>query len=49
MYREELQALFDKQLDKLFKLIDNQLDHLKENFPHEEVVSLQQPCFEVAY
>lgn len=38
--REDLQALFDKQIAKLFKLIDTQLASLFQKFPAEQVAHL---------
>ncbi|KAF2865830.1 hypothetical protein BDV95DRAFT_632187 [Massariosphaeria phaeospora] len=38
--REDLQRLFDKQISKLFKLIDSQLQSLYEKYPGEQVAHL---------
>ena len=38
--RQDLQRLFDKQIAKLFKLIDTQLETLQQKFPHEQVAHL---------
>jgi hypothetical protein len=38
--REELQRLFDKQINKLFRLIDAQLQQLSQKFPGEQVAHL---------
>jgi hypothetical protein len=38
--REDLQKLFDKQIQKLFKLIDTQLRSLFQKFPNERVAHL---------
>ncbi|RAR00753.1 actin-like atpase domain-containing protein [Stemphylium lycopersici] len=38
--REDLQRLFDKQIAKLFKLIDTQLQSLFQKFPREHVAHL---------
>lgn len=38
--REDLQRLFDKQITKLFKLIDAQLETLHQKFPYEQVAHL---------
>ncbi|KAF1954189.1 hypothetical protein CC80DRAFT_129843 [Byssothecium circinans] len=38
--REDLQQLFDKQISKLFSLIDTQLASLDEKFPGEQVAHL---------
>lgn len=38
--REDLQRLFDKQIAKLFKLIDAQLKTLHQKYPHELVAHL---------
>lgn len=38
--REDLQRLFDKQIAKLFKLIDTQLQSLFQKFPREQVAHL---------
>ena len=38
--REDLQALFDKQISKLFKLIDTQLSSLQTKYPSEKVAHL---------
>jgi hypothetical protein len=35
--REDLQRLFDKQIEKLFKLIDTQLHNLQVKFPYQQV------------
>ncbi|KAF2467943.1 uncharacterized protein BDR25DRAFT_335749 [Lindgomyces ingoldianus] len=35
--REDLQQMFDKQINKLFKLIDSQLQSLYQKFPNEQV------------
>jgi hypothetical protein len=38
--REDLQKMFDKQIDKLFKLIDTQLQSLYQKLPNEQVSHL---------
>lgn len=38
--RGDLQKLFDKQINKLFKLIDTQLQSLYQKFPNEQVAHL---------
>ncbi|KAF1998144.1 hypothetical protein P154DRAFT_263300 [Amniculicola lignicola CBS 123094] len=38
--REDLQKLFDKQIQKLYKLIDTQLQSLLQKFPNEPVAHL---------
>ncbi|ORY19169.1 hypothetical protein BCR34DRAFT_472143 [Clohesyomyces aquaticus] len=35
--REDLQKMFDKQINKLFKLVDTQLQSLYQKFPNEQV------------
>jgi molecular chaperone DnaK (HSP70) len=38
--REDLQSLFDKQINKLFKLIDTQLQQLWGKYPSEQVAHI---------
>ena len=38
--KEDLRAIFDRQIDKLFRLIDNQLRGLSERLPHKTVSHL---------
>lgn len=38
--REDLQRLFDKQIEKLWKLIDTQLESLLQKFPQQQVAHL---------
>lgn len=38
--RRDLQRLFDKQIAKLFKLVDTQLETLQQKFPYEQVAHL---------
>jgi hypothetical protein len=38
--REDLQSLFDKQINKLFKLIDTQLQQLWDKYPSEQVAHI---------
>ena len=38
--RHDLQRLFDKQIAKLYKLIDTQLETLQQKFPNEQVAHL---------
>lgn len=40
LFRTELQQMFDEQIDKILQLVDTRIDHVREHFPNEIIVSI---------